>query len=223
VNEPNFGYRRKNRAFFGWLIGIKFKPTWLCPLQAEDPVIVACQRSLAHVINMSPSCLDILEPLDELLLALSQRLQLGSAGGSDYFDTSHDRVAKLASRTRGSVRTLHRRVRTSTGFPPKRFLAMQRFRRSVYEIATRNTGLSQIALDLGFSDQPHLTREFRRHAGVSPGAFKHAWLGHHARAVRFVQDAGPSPRLRTAVWPLETTTDLRVDSPSPKRQMRNRT
>jgi hypothetical protein len=53
-------------------------------------------------------------------------------------------------------------MRTSTGFPPKRYLAMQRFRRSVYEIATRSAGLSVIALNLGFSYQAHLTREFRR-------------------------------------------------------------
>ena len=104
------------------------------------------------------------------------------------------------------MRTLHRRMRTSTGFPPKRFLAMQRFRRSVYEIATRSAGLSVIAFNLGFSDQAHLTREFQRHAGVTPGAFKQAWRGRHARAVRFLQDAGPSTRLRMAVWPLETTT-----------------
>src|SRR5215831_14881250 len=83
--------------------------------------------------------------------------------------------------------TLHRRTKASTGFGPKRFLTMRRFRRSVYEIATRNTGLSLIAFNLGFSDQAHLTREFRRHAGVSPGAFKQAWRGRHARAVRFLQ------------------------------------
>jgi AraC-like DNA-binding protein len=86
-------------------------------------------------------------------------------------------------------------------------LTMRRFRRSVYEIATRNTGLSLIAFNLGFSDQAHLTREFRRHAGVSPGAFKQAWRGRHARAVRFLQDTGPSTRLRMVVWSLETPTN----------------
>ena len=40
----------------------------------------------------------------------------------------------------------------------KRFLAMQRFRRSVYEIAAGGNGLSVIASDLGFSDQADLTR-----------------------------------------------------------------
>jgi AraC-like DNA-binding protein len=205
VNEPTFGHRKKGRAFYGWIIGIKFKPTWSGPLRTDDPLIVACQRSLAHVVSVSPSRLGVLDPLDRLLVALSQRIQPGTLASSDYFEKSSDRVAKLASRVGGSVRTLQRRMRSSTGFPPKRFLAMQRFRRSVYEIAARNTGLSLVAANLGFSDQSHLTREFQRHAGVSPGAFKQAWTGRHARAVRFVQDPPSSSRLRVAVWFPDTT------------------
>jgi AraC-like DNA-binding protein len=209
VNQPTFGHRTKGRAFFGWIIGIKFKPAWSGALCAEDAVIVACQDSLARVIGSSPSYREILDPLDQVLLALSQRMPHGAAMCSDYFEASHDRVASLARRVGGSVRTLHRRMRTATGFPPKRYLAMQRFRRSVYEIATRSAGLSVIALNLGFSDQAHLTREFRRHAGVTPGAFRQAWRGRHARAVRFLQDTGQPTRLRLAVWPLETTTKSR--------------
>jgi AraC-like DNA-binding protein len=201
VNEPNFGHRKKGRAFSGWLIGIKFKPAWSDRLRTEDPAIVACQNSLARAISTSPSCVDVLDPLDQVLLALSQRTRHDTIIGSDYFETSHDRVSNLASHIGRSVRTLHRRIRTSTGLPPKRFLSVQRFRRSVYEIATENAGLSLIACDLGFSDQAHLTREFQRHAGVSPSIFKRAWRGRHGRAVRFLQDAGPSSRLRMAVWP----------------------
>ena len=168
-------------------------------------MIAVCQNTLARVISGSPSCLAILDALDQVLLALSRQNRHDSILGSDYFETSHHRVANLARQVGGSVRTLHRRMRASTGFGPKRFLTMQRFRRSVYEIATRNAGLSLIAFNLGFSDQAHLTREFRRHAGVSPGAFKQAWRGRHARAVRFLQDTGPSPRLRMAVWLIETS------------------
>jgi hypothetical protein len=73
VNEPNFGHRKKSRAFFGWIIGIKFKPAWSRPLRTENPMIVACQSSLARVTSSAPSCLDILGPLDRLLLALSQQ------------------------------------------------------------------------------------------------------------------------------------------------------
>jgi hypothetical protein len=36
VNEPSFGHRR---ALFGWIIGIKFKPTWSDPLNTEDHLL----------------------------------------------------------------------------------------------------------------------------------------------------------------------------------------
>jgi len=207
VNEPSFGHRKRGRAFFGWIVGIKFKPTWLGSLGTDDPPIIACRNSLARVISEGSSCLALLDPPDQCLLALSRSSRPGSSMSGDYFETSHDRVADLASHFGGSVRTLHRRMKASTGFAPKRFLTMQRFRRSVYDIAARNIGLSLIASDLGFSDQSHLTREFRRYAGVSPGAFKQAWRGRDARPVRFIQDAGPSTRLRLAVWSVEIPPD----------------
>ncbi|SDO26367.1 AraC family transcriptional regulator [Afipia sp. GAS231] len=210
-NEPNGVHRRKSGAFFGWIVGVKFKSTWPNSASADDPAVIACRDLLACVIQRSPSQLDILAPLDRALFALSR--QAGhrsetSAGHFDaeHFDTKHDRVDNLAHQIGRSVRTIHRRMRTSTGFPPKRFLAMQRFRRSVFEIAAGEAGLSAAAGDLGFSDQAHLTREFRRHAGVTPGAFRKAWRGPHAQAVRFLQDADRSTRLMMAVWPRETTT-----------------
>ena len=135
------------------------------------------------------------------------RKRKGASERRDYFETPHDRVGDLATHVGRSVRTLHRRIKASTGLAPKRFLTMQRFRRAVHDIATQNIGLSLIASDLGFSDQAHLSREFRRHAGVSPGAFKQAWRGRDARAVRFLQDTGSGTRLRLAVWSNEVSPD----------------
>ena len=206
VNEPSFGHRKKGQAFFGWIIGVKFKPTWTGPLRRDDPMIVACQHALARIVDSKPSQIDVLDALDTILCVLLRYPNHDHPRGEDYFETAQDRVSDLARRVGGSVRTLHRRVRTSTGLPPKRFLSMQRFRRAVYEIATQHGELSTTAVDLGFSDQAHLTREFRRHAGMTPGTFKQAWRQPHARAVRFVQDAGQSTRLTMAVWPFETTT-----------------
>ena len=206
-NEPSLDHRRKSRAFVGWIVGIKFKPNWSGSLSVHDPAIAACRDMLARVVRESPSCFDILDAVDRTLLALSRLARHDAIAGSAPLDTPHGRVSDLADHVGRSVRTLQRRVRTSTGCPPKRFLAVQRFRRSLYEIAAGGDGLSMIACDLGFSDQAHLTREFRRHAGVTPGAFRQAWCRPRAQAVRFLQDAGRSTRLMMAVWPLETTTE----------------
>ena len=69
-------------------------------------MIVARKNSLARIIGSSPSYLDVLDPLDHALLALSQRAQHESIISSEYFETSHGRVSNLASRVGGSVRTL---------------------------------------------------------------------------------------------------------------------
>jgi AraC-like DNA-binding protein len=206
-NEPSLENRRKGRAFFGWIVGVKFKPNWPRTSSVHDPAILTCRDALARVVRENPSCFDILETVDRTLLAHSRQASHGSVAGGELLDTPRGRVSDLADRVGRSVRTLQRRVRTSTGCSPKRFLAVQRFRRSVYEIAAGGDGLSMIASDLGFSDQAHLTREFRRHAGVTPGAFRQAWCRPRAQAVRFLQDAERSTRLMMAVWPLETTTE----------------
>jgi AraC-like DNA-binding protein len=206
LNLPNLDHRRKGRAFFGWIVGVKFKPNWTEAPDVHDPAIVACRDALACMVRNGPSCFDILDAMDRTLLALSRQARHSAVTEADPLDAPHGRVSDLADHAGTSVRTVQRRVRTSTGCPPKRFLAMQRFRRSVYEIAVGGEGLSVIASDLGFSDQAHLTREFRRHAGVTPGAFRQAWCSPRAQAVRFLQDAERSTRLMMAVWPLGTTT-----------------
>jgi AraC-like DNA-binding protein len=206
-NEPSLDCRRKGRAFFGWIVGVKLKPNWPGTPSVHNPTIVACRDALARIVRDSPSCFDILDSVDLMLLALARKARPPSIPGCDPLDAPHGRVSDLAGHVGKSVRTVQRRVRTSTGCPPKRFLAVQRFRRSVYEIAAGGDGLSGIASDLGFSDQAHLTREFRRHAGVTPGAFRQAWGRPRAQAVRFLQDAERSSRLVMAVWPLGTTTE----------------
>lgn len=200
VVPPSFGHRRKRRAFHGWAFGVRIKtsPDWLGTTDTSPPA--NCQTRLAQAIRSGPSCTDVLNILDRL----SDDLTTQSSGrlGDVYLslNASQFRVGRLATLLGQSGRTLQRRTRTATGLPPKRFLALERFRRAVQEVPMRNAELSLVAAHLGFSDQAHLTREFRRHAGLTPGAFQQAWRGVRGQAVRFVQD-GPSPtRLRVAVW-----------------------
>ena len=206
-NGPSLDHRRKARVFFGWIVGVKLKPTCPGAPSVADAAIVACRDALDRIIQEGASWSDILDLVDRTLVELSLQAGQGSIAGDAPLEPSQGRVSDLAVQVGSSVRTLQRRVRTWTGCPPKRFLAAQRFRRSLYEIAAGSEGLSAIASDLGFSDQAHLTREFRRHAGVTPGAFRRAWCRPRAQAVRFLQDPRRSTRLMMAVWPLGTTTE----------------
>jgi AraC-like DNA-binding protein len=80
------------------------------------------------------------------------------------------------------------RIQKDTGCSPKRFIALfsaavgltpklfGRLARFQTVIREASRGLKvdwvHVALDCGYSDQPHLTREFREFAGVTPSAYR---------------------------------------------------
>jgi AraC-like DNA-binding protein len=200
VVEPCFGHRKKSRAFHGWAFGVRAHPSACRPSATDMPPFTGCQSLLAQAIRNKPSCGHVLNILDQFWHELALQTADRSGEVEHILGAPHTDVAGLATLLGQSTRTLQRRIKTSTGLPPKRFLAVERFRRAVQEVPIRNARLSAVAGDLGFSDQAHLTREFQRHAGLSPGAFQRAWGGSRGQAVRFVQDSTSPTRLRVAVW-----------------------
>ena len=200
VAEPRFGHRKRNRVFHGWIFGVRSKPSGRQQLTTDAHPFIDCQAQLARAIRSGPSCVDILKALDSFALHLTQQVTGTVKETSQQFDDSQSRVTRLAAYHGLSTRTLQRKTRTATGLPPKRLLTMERFRRAVYEVPLRRAQLSGVAGDLGFSDQAHLTREFQRHAGLTPRAFQRTWQGGRGQAVRFVQDSASPARLRIAVW-----------------------
>jgi len=44
--------------------------------------------------------------------------------------------------------------------------------RACQELTAGDAPLAEVALRAGFADQSHFTREFRRHVGVTPAAFR---------------------------------------------------
>jgi AraC-like DNA-binding protein len=73
------------------------------------------------------------------------------------------------------LRTLQRHFRTHVGVSPK--WVLQRYR--LHEAAERlkaapRTDLVTLALDLGYSDQPHFVRDFKALIGETPGSFAKA-------------------------------------------------
>jgi AraC-like DNA-binding protein len=70
----------------------------------------------------------------------------------------------------------HRRFLTlfeqAVGLAPKRYCRVLRFQRAIAGVVAGEP-LGAVAIDAGYSDQAHLTREFQALAGVSPGAYRH--------------------------------------------------
>jgi AraC-like DNA-binding protein len=73
----------------------------------------------------------------------------------------------------GTFRLL-RAFRKVHGVPPHRYQLAQRIERAKRLIRDQAGPLAAIAFETGFADQSHLTRNFKRWAGVTPYAYARA-------------------------------------------------
>lgn len=80
-------------------------------------------------------------------------------------------VAELARRVGVSERSLHRGCLAWAGAAPKPLLRVMRVRRAASLVAAA-TPLAELAADLGFADQAHLSREMRELWGTTPAALR---------------------------------------------------
>lgn len=80
-------------------------------------------------------------------------------------------VARLCAELGCSRRHLSARFGDEVGLGPKAVGRILRFRRAMALLGDPALPLAEVAAASGFADQPHLTREFRAMAGVTPGAF----------------------------------------------------
>jgi AraC-like DNA-binding protein len=80
------------------------------------------------------------------------------------------RICDLANGLGLASRTLRARSNAEVGLSPKRFARIQRLFHAI-EASRGSQRWSEIAADCGFSDQPHLVREFRALLGESPSTF----------------------------------------------------
>ncbi len=98
------------------------------------------------------------------------------------------RVEPLMDETGWSRRYVTERFRRQLGTPPKAYARLLRFGHatSLLSGATAGRPLAAVAAEAGYYDQSHLTRDFVRLAGMTPGAY--AANAVEVPEVRFVQD-----------------------------------
>ncbi len=78
------------------------------------------------------------------------------------------RLPRLADALGLSERQLRRRVTEAVGYGPKTLQGVLRFQRALALGRSGGAGTAQVAARAGYADQPHLSREVRRLAGVPP-------------------------------------------------------
>jgi AraC-like DNA-binding protein len=88
---------------------------------------------------------------------------------------TNQQLARLAHL---SVRAFERKFRTSFHLTPQQYLRKLRMRMASRALVYTNQPLASVALNCGFVDQSHFSREFRRHFGRTPRDYRaHYSLG----------------------------------------------
>ncbi|WP_202424330.1 helix-turn-helix domain-containing protein [Duganella levis] len=81
-------------------------------------------------------------------------------------------VSEVAAAAHATVRTLERKFKQSSGHTVKDVSGLMRFEQARNRLWTEpDANLAELAQALGYTDQSHLSREFKRYSGMTPAAF----------------------------------------------------
>jgi AraC-like DNA-binding protein len=129
---------------------------------------------LAERVGEAATPADRRRALEEAVAARIGELGLPDpivSGALRFLGRPGSRVGRLPEALGIGERQLLRRFDAAIGYGPKvldRVLRFQRFIARTAAVADDLDQLARVAADLGYADQPHLTRECRRLSGLSP-------------------------------------------------------
>jgi len=108
------------------------------------------------------------------------------------------RVEQVRTSIGLSERRFNARFLAEVGLLPKRYLRVRRFQALLRTLARgRDQPWAQLALDAGYSDQPHLGHEFQRLSGLAPSGYRPVSPDAHnhvaVHAAENLQDATGAP------------------------------
>ena len=116
--------------------------------------------------------LDAFESLLATRLPRVHGLHPAVAHALERFSTTHE-ARRVVKESGYSHRRFIEVFRAAVGLGPKLYCRILRFQGALDLVAARpETPLVDVALEAGYSDQPHFQREFREFAGVSPTRYR---------------------------------------------------
>lgn len=113
----------------------------------------------------TPEVEEDIESADQRLL--KRAIEIVEANIAD----SQMSVEKMAEQMNMSRTSLHRKIKSITGFPPSELIRSIRLRRAARLIANRVDSPTQVAHAVGFEDYSHFSKVFKKHFGVSPSEY----------------------------------------------------
>jgi AraC-like DNA-binding protein len=143
-------------------------------------VVVAAHRAAESADRLAASSL-LGQALSVVLRAYGGKQVAPSSGGGRAVEAAreilHERLAEppslaeLAAEVGTGQFSLLRAFRARHGLPPHAYLNQLRVRRAC-ALLDLGTPVARAAVEVGFTDQSHLARHFRRIVGVAPGQYR---------------------------------------------------
>ena len=168
---------------------IELRPAW----SQNDPLLLHLGQSVLEAQRSQLASRAYMDAAAEVAMVhLMLRYGSGRAGESDDIvpasiarvldlieehlgeDLSHARLAAVAG---VSVYGFARAFVKVVGEPPHRYVQKRRCQRAMDLLRQRGMSISDIAAQLGFSSQAHLTTSFVRHTGATPARYRAASVG----------------------------------------------
>ena len=104
--------------------------------------------------------------------ALASPQELAKAGMAMLNSNGNLPVTSLAEAAHATVRTLERKFKVSSGNTLKNVSGLMRFENARDRLwLVPDTPMAGLAHELGYADQSHLNRDFKRYAGMTAAAF----------------------------------------------------
>lgn len=137
--------------------------------------IAQLQATLAGLVNAG-KITEALEEVQQYFLQVRAQVAtntlLFKAGEAMQEANGTLPVNKVAAAAHATVRTLERNFKKSAGYTVKDVSALMRFEQVRDQLwCNPDANLAGLALELGYADQSHLGREFKRYSGTTPQAF----------------------------------------------------
>jgi AraC-like DNA-binding protein len=173
----------------GRVFGIKFRPGMFYPFFGSAvSELTDCVRPIQHIFDQAG--LDLrtalaAEPDEEVCVTLAETFLQARLPRPDAAlervrdvveaiaaDRQITRVEQVAERLCLSLRPLQRTFQKYVGVTPKWIIQRYRLHEAAAQLASPTPpDLTELALQLGYFDQAHFARDFKRVVGRSPGAY----------------------------------------------------
>jgi AraC-like DNA-binding protein len=89
-----------------------------------------------------------------------------------HLEESEFDLEQLSTALNMSKSTLHRKIKTITGFTPLDFVRNIKMKRACMMLLTRRLTISEVAYAVGFNDPKYFTKCFKNEFGITPSEYQ---------------------------------------------------